>query len=100
MNRILVVGLLLITSPVLAEPLPVPPVPPAQQVQSQNAPVPNPDADGWVPQEEAHSYVAIRNFKSPLGQPGSGYTPGSQFRTPEDRKAIQTPGVSFTVPIN
>ncbi len=100
MSRALVFGLLLIAGPALAEPLPVPPAPPTHLMQSENAPVPNLDADGRVPPDELHSYVALRNFRSPLGQPGLGYTPGSQFRAPEDRKAIQTPGVSFTVPIN
>jgi hypothetical protein len=100
MNRAIAFGLLLIGGPAVAETLPLPPTPPAQVTQSENAPVPNLDADGRVPPDERQSYVALRNFRSPTGQPGLGYTPGSQFRAPEDRKAIQTPGVSFTVPIN
>jgi hypothetical protein len=100
MNRAVFFSLLLIGSPAMAETLPVPPEPPAQITQSQSAPVPDPDADGRVPREELHSYVEIRNFRSPTAAPGHGFTPGSQFRSPEDRKAIQTPGVSFTVPID
>lgn len=100
MNRAIVCGLLLITGSAVAETLPLPPAPPAQVTQSQNAPVPDLDADGRVPSDELHSYVALRNFRSPTGQPGLGYTPGSQFRPPQDRKALQTPGVSVTVPIN
>jgi len=91
---------LFIASPGVAETLPVPPAPPTQVTQSQNAPVPNLDADGRLPSDEWHPYVVLRNFKPPAGQPGLGYTPGSQFRSPEERKTIQTPGVSFTVPID
>jgi hypothetical protein len=28
-----------------------------------------------------------------------GYTPGSQFQTSEDKRSIQTPGLSFRVPL-
>jgi hypothetical protein len=80
-------------------PLPVPPIPPAHPPMEQSAPVPNPDLQG--PAEASKGpQVSFTDFRLDRDKQSSlGYAPGSQFQTNEDRRVIQTPGLSVRVPL-
>jgi hypothetical protein len=99
MIRALVFTFLVAAAPAMAEPLPEPPMPPARIPDPDMAPTPDRDARTGDGPEAQHTSVEIKLFRSPQGDTGMAFSPGSRFRTPEDRKPIQTPGVSFTVPI-
>ncbi|HVZ09417.1 hypothetical protein [Rhodopila sp.] len=43
--------------------------------------------------------VGVKVFHAPTDDSGLAFAPGSRFHTPEERKPIQTPGLSVTVPI-
>jgi hypothetical protein len=80
--------------------LPLPPVPPAVPPAEQAAPTPDRDARApWAPSEPGVRIVPqdfrIRRFNNQ----GLGYAPGSQFETSEDKRPIQTPGLSVQVPL-
>ena len=96
--KIMLTGLLLLASPALAEPLPEPPTPPAHVPGPDVAPTPNPDARLRSDAQE-HASVELRMFQRPSTDFGQAFTPGSRFRTPEERRPLQTPGISLTVPI-
>lgn len=96
-----ILGLLSIcgASPALADPLPVPPPPPAQVSGAAAAPVPDPDARLNLPDGDPRASLEIRNFQTPSYSAGQAFAPGSRFRTPEERRPIQTPGLSLVVPL-
>lgn len=82
-----------------AETMPVPPVPPSVPPLTERAPMPDPDAN--VPGDatsDVPSYQ-VRMYRSRMYDPSQGFAPGSRYQSSEDRKAIQTPGVSVTVPL-
>ncbi len=80
--------------------LPVPPVPPSSPPSSTAAPVP--DNDFFPPQSAANAgpTVALKFFRSQTYDPGLGFSPGSRYRSSEERKPIQTPGISLSVPLD
>ena len=99
MKRIVFAGVLLTAFKASAEILPVPPVPPANPDVGDAAPVPNTDARApVVPTSEAPS-VDVRMYRAKTYDPSQGFTPGSRYQTTEDRKPIQTPGLSISVPL-
>jgi hypothetical protein len=78
--------------------LPVPPIPPAHVPTAQSAPIPDPDlvaplAGSVLPD------VKFRDFRASQYATSPGYAPGSQFQTTEDKRSIQTPGVTWKVPL-
>lgn len=79
--------------------LPVPPIPSAHPPVDQSAPVPNPDAR--TPQDTASggTRVGVTDFRLRRQDQSLGYSPGSYFRTNEDRRVIQTPGLTVRVPL-
>ncbi len=79
--------------------LPVPPQPPSRVPTPDLAPVPDPDSRIAGRSAQADPDVQIRFFRSDLPDPSAGFAPGSHFQTPEERKPIQTPGLSVNVPI-
>jgi hypothetical protein len=100
----LVFGLLLTvaagpTRPVISPSLPVPPIPPAHPPMDQTAPMPNanvsaPTAGSLLPN------VTLQDFRANQSSDRSlGYVPGSQFETSEDKRPIQTPGLTWKVPL-
>lgn len=95
------IGLLLIVvAPVAqAEQLPVPPLPPAIPPAAEVAPVPDQDARGPAVIASDSPSVALKLYRAPTYDPGMGFAPGSRYRSSEDRKPIQTPGVSISVPL-
>jgi hypothetical protein len=44
--------------------------------------------------------VTLQDFRADRLQQGFGYTPGSQFETSEDKRPIQTPGLTVQVPLH
>jgi hypothetical protein len=79
-------------------PLPVPPIPPAHPPTAQSAPVPDPNlaaplAGSLLPDVKFQDFRASQYSTSP------GYAPGSQFQTSEDKRPIQTPGLTWKVPL-
>jgi hypothetical protein len=84
---------------VLAAELPIPPIPPADHPSSTPAPVPDEQVRAPIAEVASGPSVALRFYRAPAYTTGAGFTPGSQFQTPEDRKPIQTPGFSVSVPL-
>lgn len=86
-------------TPAPSAPLPIPPVPPANPPTDSFAPVPNLSVrqppSGTAPGPQ----VQIRDFRSSNFNQDRGYTPGSEFQTSEDKRPIQTPGLSVQVPL-
>jgi hypothetical protein len=83
-----------------SRPLPLPPVPPPRPPTDQVAPTPDRDAKApWVPSVTGVRVVPqdfrVRRFNNQ----GLGYVPGSQFEASEDKRPIQTPGLSVQVPL-
>jgi hypothetical protein len=100
MKRCLPLVLLALCAGAMAdEDLPTPPIPPDAVPLAATAPVPNPDARLPASASSAEPDVNIRLYRSNSANPSAGFTPGSQFQTSEDRKPIQTPGLSVSVPI-
>ena len=100
----LVFGLLLTVAagparPVTVPTLPVPPIPPAEPPADQTAPMPNdnvsaPPSASFVPN------VTLQDFRAnQLDEKSLGYVPGSQFESSEDKRPIQTPGLTWKVPL-
>jgi hypothetical protein len=82
----------------LADTLPIPPVPPLTPPPGAAAPVPDanlsgPDAFVTPPS------VSLKLYRARPYDPGLGFAPGSRYQSTEDRKPIQTPGLSFSVPL-
>jgi hypothetical protein len=83
----------------IAEQLPVPPIPPEHPPLADIAPVPNPDARAPVPLASDEPNVDVRLYRARAYDPSVGFTPGSRYQTSEDRKPIQTPGLSISLPL-
>jgi hypothetical protein len=111
MRRVLLVALLLLGPGVtqshgrmlvvgeVADDFPVPPIPPPYPPLAEIAPVPNADARAPVtPDTEAPTFD-VRLYRARLYDPSLGFAPGSRYQTTEDRKPIQTPGLSISVPL-
>lgn len=78
--------------------LPLPPQPPAQALAGEPAPVP--DDDLAVPAPRAQTATLhVRIFSLDEHGSGLGFIPGSAYPAPEDRKPIQTPGITVSVPV-
>jgi hypothetical protein len=92
--------LLLLLATVAAAPapsLPIPPVPPEHPPMAQSAPIPNPDARGPRDTSSDGTQVSVTDFRLNLQDQSLGYAHGSQFQTSEDRRVIQTPGLTVRV---
>jgi hypothetical protein len=83
-----------------APPLPVPPIPPAHPPADNSiAPVPNQDANAPPQGPQPLADLTIQDFRVNTYTQGLGYVPGSQFQTSEDKRPIQTPGLTWKVPL-
>jgi len=83
----------------MAEELPVPPVPPAATSSLSAAPVPDADMRDPFGSTAPAPKVALRFYRNETYNGGYGYMPGSRYQSAEDKKPIQTPGFSVSVPI-
>jgi len=79
--------------------LPVPPIPPPLPRVAQIAPVPNPDAEDPVAPGPKQTSLNLKFYKVEMFDPSLGFAPGSQYQTTQDRKPMQTPGFTLSVPI-
>jgi hypothetical protein len=80
--------------------LPVPPIPPPNPPTDQLAPVPNPDLREPTEIATEGARVGLQDFRArTFNNQGLGYTPGSQYESTEDKRPIQTPGLSVQVPL-
>jgi hypothetical protein len=77
----------------------VPPIPPEHPPAAQSAPIPNPDARAPLDTSSAGTQVGFTDFRLDRDNQSMGYSPGSQFQTNEDRRPIQTPGLTVRVPL-
>jgi hypothetical protein len=86
-------------SAAFAEELPVPPLPPENPPLGQTAPVPNLDArvPGVPLSQETTVRVKFYDYHPP--NTSLGFAPGSRYQSGEERKPIQTPGFSVSVPV-
>ena len=79
--------------------LPIPPIPPPVPPAGQTAPIPDRDAQAPPDENSNGTRVGVQDFRVERFNDSPGYTPGSQFRTSEDKRPIQTPGLSVHVPL-
>jgi hypothetical protein len=79
--------------------LPVPPIPPEHPPLAQSAPIPNPDARAPLDRSAGGTQVGLTDFRLDRQDQSLGYSPGSQFQNNEDRRVIQTPGLTVRVPL-
>jgi hypothetical protein len=82
-----------------AESLPVPPIPPEHPPLADAAPVPNVNAEAPVTPASDKPTVNVTVYRIRLYDPSVGFGPGSRYQSSEDRKPIQTPGFSVSVPL-
>jgi hypothetical protein len=94
-----VVALLITAGASPAPRLPVPPIPPAHPPTDQLAPLPNPDVTGPFEAAPGGPQVGLSNFTVNRYDRSLGYSPGSHFQTSEDKRPIQTPGLTIRVPL-
>jgi hypothetical protein len=83
----------------MAESLPVPPLPPEHPPVTEAAPVPNVNAEAPAAPQSDKTSVKMKVYHVGLYDPGLGFAPGSRYQSTEDRKPIQTPGLSVSVPL-
>ncbi len=88
-----------IGSPAVAETLPVPPIPPQVPPLADAAPVPDLNATAPVAPSSDQPTVNVRLYRARMFDPGFGFVPGSRYQSTEERKPIQTPGLSISVPL-
>ena len=82
---------------VLSRRTPVPPIPPAGAQLAKLAPMP--DRDVQPPPDLPHTKVTPTDFHLPKVDGDAGYPYGSQHRSPEDMKPIDTPVFTVTFPL-
>jgi hypothetical protein len=99
MRKFLLVALVIPCSSAMADDLPVPPVPPGHPPLADAAPVPNVDAEAPAAPTSAKPSVNVRVYHANIYDPSLAFVPGSRYQATEDRKPIQTPGLSISVPL-
>ena len=80
-------------------PLPVPPIPPLHPPTDESAPLPNENIEAPAPDASQGPQFSIHDFRVNRFNSSMGYIPGSQFETSEEKRPIQTPGVSVRFPL-
>lgn len=86
-------------SSAVAEGLPIPPVPPENPPLGEIAPIPNVDARAPAARAADSPTVDVKFFHIRRYDPSMGFAPGSRYETNEDRRPIQPPGFSVSVPL-
>ncbi len=79
--------------------LPVPPIPPAHPPSDRSAPVPDRDIQAPVQAATPGPRVSLQDFRIRRYYQGLAYSPGSHFETSEEKRPIQTPGLTVQVPL-
>lgn len=83
----------------MAEHLPLPPSPPEHLPVADAAPVPNVNLQAPVTPAKNEASVDVKLYRAKMYDPSLGFVPGSRYQSSEDRKPIQTPGFSVSVPL-
>lgn len=98
-RTLLTLSLLLSTAALAAEPrLPVPPIPPLRP-PSQDAPMPDPDMrDPTVERGQPSVTLDMSIHRRSNPDASQGYTPGSRYRSEDDRKPVAVPGLRLHFP--
>lgn len=98
MIRRLISLLILVVGPAIAQPLPIPPIPPDHPPTADLAPRPNPDI---LPPVAGPDGVRVRPevFQATRPDTSLGFAPGSRYRSSDERSQWQTPGLRMTVPL-
>jgi hypothetical protein len=99
MTRLLLVAMMILGGQAIAEPLPVPPMPPPDRQLAEAAPVPDRDAQPPVAPTSDETTVDLRLYRANTYDSSAGFVPGSRYQSNEDRKPIQTPGFTVRVPL-
>ncbi len=99
MIAIMLAMLVMTSVSAMSKALPVPPIPPINPPLNEIAPVPNVDAQAPVPTASNAPSVDVRLYRARVYDPSMGFAPGSKYQSSEDRKPIQTPGLSISVPL-
>jgi hypothetical protein len=89
----------MLTTRAMGDEIPEPPIPPEHQPLAESAPVPDPDAQAPIPAASDEPTFDVRLYRARPYDPGMGFAPGSRYQSSEDRKPIQTPGLSISVPL-
>ena len=79
--------------------LPVPPIPPAHPPTDQAAPVPDINAEAPSARGAQGMKWSLNDFRVNRYGSSLGYSRGSQFQTSEEKRPIQTPGLTLRVPL-
>jgi hypothetical protein len=101
MTRAYLLGLVLFATVAASPPsrLPVPPIPPLHPPLDEAAPLPDRDFAGPIPEAPRGPQVMLHDFRVSRFSRSMGYTPGSEFESSEEKRPIQTPGVSVRFPL-
>ena len=89
----------LLTMAAAPQPLPLPPMPPDNAPTDTAAPIPDSGLRAPLTLANADPQVKLRLYRLRRPDGSMGFLPGSRFETSEERKAIQTPGISLSVPL-
>lgn len=92
---ILVAGLAVAAA---APALPMPPIPPAH-MPGELAPVPNANIRPPVAAASTAPVFSLEQYRRSDVNVSQGFTPGSRFMGPEDRRLLASPGLSVRVPL-
>ncbi|MDR3537051.1 MAG: hypothetical protein P4L71_11180 [Acetobacteraceae bacterium] len=79
--------------------LPIPPIPPTHPPTDTAAPVPDDDMRAPVTVADATTQVKLQLYRVHRYDGSRGFLPGSRYESTEDRRPIQTPGLSVSVPL-
>lgn len=80
--------------------LPEPPMPPMHPPTDMLAPVPDDNLRAPLVVAGDDAQVKLRLFRMQRYDYSRGFLPGSRYESSEDRKTIQTPGLSLSVPLH
>jgi hypothetical protein len=79
--------------------LPVPPIPPLHPPGDEAAPLPDQDIAAPALDASQGPRFTLHDFRVNRFNNSPGYTPGSRFETSEEKRPIQTPGLSVRFPL-
>ncbi len=87
------------SSGMAAGPLPLPPVPPAQALNHEPAPVPNSAVRGPVTVQSRGPELSPTMMGPKYTYQGEAFLPGSTVQSEQNRKTRPAPGLNLTVPL-
>ena len=97
--RILAASLIVLATAAASPILPVPPIPPRHPPNAQFAPMPDPNLRAPLSNADRGTQVGISDFRLRGFDQSLGYSPGSHYQSSEEKRPIQTPGLTVRVPL-